>query len=85
MPERVRPIDVYRKIVDHRRTLNGLGHYNGNEHTIQKCIRNGTPIPDDLLPGREIMKLSEEEREALSQLTSADVENEINYWEYYGR
>jgi hypothetical protein len=39
---------------------------------IRLSIRDGEPIPDSCLPGRLIMKLTEEEREVLKTFTSDD-------------
>ncbi len=43
-------------------------HYN-----IQRRHRDGTELPDNLLPGRTIMGLSEEDRKLLEGITAADI------------
>lgn len=40
---------------------------------IQRCHREGTPLPDKHLPGRTIMNLSDEERKLLEGITGEDI------------
>lgn len=37
---------------------------------LRDCVNRGEPISDHLLPGRVIMKMSDEDREALSNAKS---------------
>lgn len=43
-----------------------------NDIRIRLALKDNEPIPDKCLPGRLIMKLSEEERELLKTFTSED-------------
>lgn len=43
---------------------------------IQKCLKNNEPIPDELLPGRTIMALPEDERKLLQELKSDDIKDD---------
>ena len=47
------------------------------EHQIKRTLDKGEEIPDHCLPGRIIMKLSEEEREILKTCTAKDFNHRI--------
>lgn len=38
-------------------------------HTVERCVREGKPIPEQYLPGRFLMRTSPEIQEALKDLT----------------
>jgi len=44
-----------------------------DDEEYKKLIRLGRELPDDLLPGRLVMKLSSEERKVLSDLKALDI------------
>jgi len=44
---------------------------------IENCRLRGDEPPDSVLPGRFVMSLSDEEREQLSQLFAADVNDRV--------
>ena len=46
--------------------------YMNRQHEIRYYLNRGEDIPDHLLPGRAIMKLSAEDRETVRTLTAAD-------------
>ena len=52
----------------------GISARGPNDMRISRCLHDGKPIPDDLLPGRELermkSRLSPDERESLKSLTS---------------
>lgn len=41
------------------------------------CIRRGVPLPDRLLPGRLVLGLPAEDREALAGLTAKDTQDRM--------
>ena len=51
-------------------------HDNPPEKQIKKCLKEGKPIPDHLLPGRIILALPEEDRNTLKDLKSDDIKND---------
>ena len=65
-------IHVYEKLV-REAAIFGCAH--DIERRIQRCLRDGEEIPDHLLPGRSLNRLSDEEREALKKLKSEDIQN----------
>ena len=62
---------VFDKIVDRAMWRGFLGRAGFSDgERLERHRRSGTPISDDLLPGREVLRLSPEEREALQDLTA---------------
>ena len=45
-----------------------------DEVRVRCALRDGKPIPDDCLPGRMVMELSSDKREALQQLRASDIQ-----------
>lgn len=39
-------------------------------HTVERCVREGKPIPEEYLPGRSLMRASAEVKEAIKGLTA---------------
>lgn len=51
--------------------------FSNNESYLRRCHYEGKVIPDELLPGRFIMKLPEEKRDILKNLKSDDIKDLI--------
>lgn len=77
--------DIYQELVEKARFDSGpLSSMEKNDQKIKRLLENGEPIPDHLLPGRTIMKLSKEKREELAKLTSEETMHDRNINLYYG-
>lgn len=50
-----------------RAQLDAMNRY--CSHTVQRCVREGKPIPEEYLPGRSLMRVSKELQEAIKGLT----------------
>lgn len=77
----IKPIDAYRKLLSLYSPI--WDRSRSEQYELEKALREGKQIPDHCLPGRALKHLSDEEREALKQLTSEEVEKEQNPFTYY--
>lgn len=65
------PRRVFDKLVGRALWRSFIGRAGSSDgERLERHRRNGTPIDEDLLPGREVMRLSPAEREALHGLTA---------------
>lgn len=76
----MRPINQEKRPSDMVETLTMGALYTmiiGSPHytAYERCIREGTEIPDHLLPGRLIMSCTPEQRALISQLTAKDFDH----------
>lgn len=69
--EALRSLDLLMKEAHYRTLLAADPDY----QKLQRAIHNGEEIPDELLPGRLLNKLTPEEREDLQKLKSEWIEN----------
>lgn len=64
--DRSRDLAIYRNIVG-----------NPDSEKVRRAIANGTPIPDDCLPGRLLNKLTSEELADIKHLRPQDINDRI--------
>jgi hypothetical protein len=65
------PRQVFEKLVERGFWRSFMGRAGSSDgERVRRHRRNGTPLAEDLLPGREVMRLSPAEREALQGLTA---------------
>lgn len=70
-----KPIEVFRQLV-FRCTPGLFDDVIRIPSVLADCHYYGKEIPDEMLPGRAVMRLNPAQREALSKLTSYEVANE---------
>lgn len=67
----MKSVDVFEKILDEAK----LNVNSGCPDYVKRdvSIKNNKDIPDECLPGRLVMKLSDEERKELANLKASDI------------
>lgn len=67
----MKSVDVFEKILDEAK----LNVDSGCPDYVKRdvAIKNNNDIPDECLPGRLVMKLSDEERKELAKLKASDI------------
>lgn len=76
--------NIYQELIERAEFEGGPLSSSPNDRIIKLALERGEPIPDKLLPGRMIMRLSKEKREELMKLTSEETMHDRNINLYYG-
>lgn len=67
------PRKIFDKLIEAAWMCRFRGKSDG--HAVRRALETGKEIPDDCLPGRLVMKLSQEECDVLSNLSSEDTQD----------